>query len=158
MSKAEKKTIKRYQNRKLYDTSRSCYITLDDLAEMIRSGDDIVVLDNKTSKDITSNTLTQVIFETEKKAKTLIPNHLLQDIIKIGGGSISEFFQKTQKRVQKTVKTGAREIAQVKGEIQKRIEDVTGVSHLHHEIDLLEKKVSHLPAKLTKYEAEGKES
>lgn len=149
--KTNGKIIKRYQNRKLYDTSQSCYITLDDLAKMIRDGDDVVVIDNRTQKDITSSTLTQIIFETEKKSKSLLPINLLQDIIKMSGGSISDFFQKT-------FKTGAKEIAHVKGEIQKRIESVTGVSHLHKEIERLEMTVKDLQEKLRKYESsEGQE-
>src|SRR3989344_3965255 len=132
--KSKTKIIKRYQNRKLYDTSLSRYITLEDLAKMIRHGDEVVVLDNKTQKDITSNTLTQLIFETEKKTKGLLPVHTLVDIIKMSGGSISHFFQNT-------IKTGAREILNVRGEIQKRLENVTGVAHLHKEIEHLEKKV-----------------
>ncbi len=143
--KSKSKIIKRYQNRKLYDTDRSCYVTLDDLAEMIRKGEDIVVIDNRTEKDITSNTLTQIIFETEKKSKSLLPIHILRDIIKGNGGSISSFFQKT-------IKTGAREFALVKDQIQKRFEAVTGAAHLHKEIHQLRQKVSDLQKKLQKYE------
>lgn len=143
--KTQPKIIKRYQNRKLYDTNRSCYITLDDLAKMIRNGDDIMVLDNKTQNDITSSTLTQIIFETEKKTKSFLPTTLLRDIIKGSGGSLSELFQKT-------LKTGAREIAHVKEEIQKKIENVTGISHLHAEIEELQKKVEELQNKLKVYE------
>ena len=62
------KIIKRYQNRKLYDTQQSCYVTLDDIAKMIRSSEDVMVIDNKTKNDITAATLTQIIFEAEKKA------------------------------------------------------------------------------------------
>ena len=57
------KVIKRYQNRKLYDTHQSCYVTLDEIAEMIMRGEDVTVVDNRTKKDITSSTLTQIIFE-----------------------------------------------------------------------------------------------
>src|SRR3989338_1514298 len=110
--------IKRYQNRKLYNTEKRCYVTLDDLAEMIRRGEEIVVLDNRTKKDITSNTLTQIIFETEKKSKSLLPIHILIDIIKGNGGSISTFFQKT-------FKTGAREFVHMKDQIQKGFEAIT---------------------------------
>ncbi len=113
MMKNRLKIIKRYQNRKLYDTTQSCYITLDDLGRMIKNGDDIVVIDNKTEKDITSATLTQLIFETEKKSKSELPITTLRDIIRTSGGSISHFFQKT-------VKTGAREVAHLRDEIQKR--------------------------------------
>ena len=53
--------------RKLYDTERSCYVTLDDIAVMIRSGEEVTVVDNKSGEDLTSVTLAQIIFETEKK-------------------------------------------------------------------------------------------
>ncbi len=142
----KRKVIKRYQNRKLYDTVKSCYITLEDLAKMIQNGEDIVVIDNKSQKDITSNTLTQIIFETEKKSRTFIPITLLRDIIRASGGSISALFQRT-------LKSGVKEIAHVRGEIQKKIESVAGFSHLHQEIEALQKKVSELQRKLEKYEA-----
>ena len=143
--KQKTKVIKRYQNRKLYDTDKSCYVTLDDLAEMIRKGEDIVVIDNRTEKDITSNTLTQLIFETEKKSKSLLPIHILRDIIKGSEGSISSFFQKT-------VKTGAREFVHMKDQIQKGLEVVTNTANLHKEIHQLRKKISDLQKKLQKYE------
>src|SRR3989338_4689063 len=114
--KQKTKVIKRYQNRKLYDTDRSCYVTLDDLAETIRKSEDIVVIDNRTEKDITSNTLAQLIFETEKKSKSLLPIHVLRDIIKGSEGSISSFFQN------------------MKDQIQKGLGVVTSAAHLHKEI------------------------
>jgi polyhydroxyalkanoate synthesis repressor PhaR len=67
------KVIKRYQNRKLYDTHQSCYVTLDEIADMIVRGEEVMVIDNRTKKDITSSTLTQIIFEKQKRSKTLIP-------------------------------------------------------------------------------------
>src|SRR3989338_4322263 len=143
--KSKPKVIKRYQNRKLYDTDRSCYVTLDDLSEMIQKGEDIVVIDNRTEKDITSNTLTQIIFETEKKSKSLLPIHVLRDIIKGSEGSISSFFQKT-------LKTGTREFIHMKDQIQKGLEVVTNTAHLHKEIHQLRKKISDLQKKLQKYE------
>ena len=65
----EIKTIKRYQNRKLYDTHESSYVTLDEIAKMIKNGEDIRVIDNKTKNDITSATLTQLLYESERKAE-----------------------------------------------------------------------------------------
>lgn len=143
---SQPKVIKRYPNRKLYDTSKSCYITLEDLAKMIRRGDDIVVIDNKTQLDITSSTLTQIIFETEKRTNRVLPIATLRDIIKVSGGSISDFFQKR-------VSTGREQIALVKGKIQKRIDKVTGLSGVSKEIERLEIKVRQLQKKLKKYEA-----
>ena len=63
----EVKVIKRYQNRKLYDTHQSCYVTLEEISQMIKNGDDLRVIDNKTKNDITQATLTQLLYETERK-------------------------------------------------------------------------------------------
>jgi polyhydroxyalkanoate synthesis repressor PhaR len=92
------KVIKRYQNRKLYDTQQSCYVTLDDIAKMIRNNEEVLVIDNKTKKDITSSTLTQIIFEAEKKAKNYISLDTLREIIQTGTGSISSYLEKVLNR------------------------------------------------------------
>lgn len=88
------KIIKRYQNRKLYDTQQSCYVTLDDIAKMIRNNEDVMVIDNKSKNDITAATLTQIIFESEKKAAQYAPLYTLREIIQHGNGSISGFLAK----------------------------------------------------------------
>ncbi len=91
---AKTKIIKRYQNRKLYDTQQSCYVTLDDIAKMIRASEDVMVIDNKTKNDITAATLTQIIFESEKKASQYAPLFTLREIIQNGNGSISSYLAK----------------------------------------------------------------
>lgn len=91
---AKVKIIKRYQNRKLYDTQQSCYVTLDDIAKMIRSNEEVMVIDNKTKNDITGATLTQIIFESEKKASQYAPLFTLREIIQHGNGSISSYLAK----------------------------------------------------------------
>src|SRR5204862_499709 len=78
------KIVKRYANRKLYDTERSCYVTLEDISTMIKAGEEVRVVDNKTGEDLTSVTLAQIIFETEKKA-SFMPLGVLRDIIQNGG-------------------------------------------------------------------------
>jgi len=88
------KVIKRYQNRKLYDTQQSCYVTLDDIAKMIRANEEVVVIDNKSKNDITAATLTQIIFESEKKASHYAPLFILREIIQYGNGSISGYLAK----------------------------------------------------------------
>jgi polyhydroxyalkanoate synthesis repressor PhaR len=65
------RTIKRYANRKLYDTRDSRYVTLDHIAAMVRAGDDVRVVDNTTRADLTTATLAQIIFEEEKKTPRL---------------------------------------------------------------------------------------
>lgn len=89
----EAKIIKRYQNRKLYDTHESSYVTLDEIAKMIKNGEDLRVIDNKTKNDITAITLTQLLFETEKRAKTQPSVELLKEIIRTGDGSFSGYIQ-----------------------------------------------------------------
>lgn len=91
---AKTKIIKRYQNRKLYDTQQSCYVTLDDIAKMIRQDEDVMVIDNKTKNDITAATLTQIIFEAEKKAANYAPLFTLREVIQHGNGSISAYLAK----------------------------------------------------------------
>ncbi|MFK8137820.1 MAG: polyhydroxyalkanoate synthesis regulator DNA-binding domain-containing protein [Bdellovibrionales bacterium] len=88
------KIIKRYQNRKLYDTQQSCYVTLDDIAKMIRASEEVMVIDNKTKRDITAATLTQIIFEAEKKAGSYAPLNTLRDIIQNQDGSMSGYLAK----------------------------------------------------------------
>jgi len=89
----EMKIIKRYQNRKLYDTHESSYVTLDEIAKMIKGGEEIRVIDNKTKNDITAATLTQLLYESERRAKTQPSVELLREIIRHGDGSFSGFIQ-----------------------------------------------------------------
>lgn len=87
------KIIKRYQNRKLYDTDESSYVTLDEIAKMIRRGEELCVIDNKTKADITAVTLTQLLYESERKSKIHPPVSLLREIIQYGDGSFSSYIQ-----------------------------------------------------------------
>lgn len=89
----EVKIIKRYQNRKLYDTHESSYVTLDEIAKMIKGGEDLRVIDNKTKNDITAATLTQLLYESERRAKTQPSVDLLKEIIRHGDGSFSGYIQ-----------------------------------------------------------------
>ncbi len=106
---SKNKIIKRYQNRKLYDTQQSCYVTLDDIAKMIRANEEVTVIDNKTKNDITAATLTQIIFEAEKKATQHAPLFTLREIIQNGNGSISSYLAKlgafTQDQVTESIRT-----------------------------------------------------
>ena len=79
---------------KLYDTQQSCYVTLDDIAKMIRTNEEVMVIDNKTKNDITAATLTQIIFEAEKKASAYAPLFTLREIIQNANGSISSYLAK----------------------------------------------------------------
>lgn len=75
--------VKRYSNRKLYDTRESRYVTLEEIAKMIRAGDEVKVVDNSSQQDLTASTLAQIIFEEERRAPRL-PIDSLRRIIQQG--------------------------------------------------------------------------
>jgi polyhydroxyalkanoate synthesis repressor PhaR len=74
--------IKRYENRKLYDTESRRYVSLEEIASLIRQGVDVQVVDNVTDTDITTQTLTQVIFEEGKKGRNPLSKEVLHDVIR----------------------------------------------------------------------------
>lgn len=81
-------TIKKYANRRLYNTGTSTYVTLEDLANMVKEGEDFVVYDAKNGEDITHSVLTQIIFEQENKGTNLLPIAFLRQIIRFYGDSM----------------------------------------------------------------------
>jgi polyhydroxyalkanoate synthesis repressor PhaR len=80
--------VKKYANRRLYNTATSSYVTLDDLATMIKEGGDFVVYDAKTGEDITRSVLTQIIVEQEQKGQNLLPISFLRQLIGFYGDSM----------------------------------------------------------------------
>lgn len=173
--------IKRYQNRKLYDTQNSTYVTLDDIGTMIRRGEDVRVIDNKTKEDLTSVTLTQIIFEEEKKNKSLLPLGTLKKIIRDGGDTIKGFVNKTTDSMQHTIHN-AREGAEtlyerigesitpdetlfkgvinktqnlsknIEGKIKATVDSISQVNSLQNEVRKLRQRVLYLEKKLRTYE------
>ncbi len=83
--------IKKYANRRLYNTASSSYVTLDFLAEMVKEGEDFVVYDAKSGEDITRSVLTQIIFEEESKGQNLLPIQFLRQLIQFYGDSLQSF-------------------------------------------------------------------
>lgn len=82
-------TIKKYANRRLYNTGTSTYVTLEDLAAMVKEGEDFLVYDAKTGDDITRSVLAQIIFEQENKAgQNLLPTTFLRQLIRFYGDSM----------------------------------------------------------------------
>jgi polyhydroxyalkanoate synthesis repressor PhaR len=90
MAKSEEPiTIKKYANRRLYNTGTSTYVTLEDLATMVKNGEDFVVYDAKSSEDITRSVLAQIIFEQEnKEGQNLLPINFLRQLIRFYGDSM----------------------------------------------------------------------
>jgi polyhydroxyalkanoate synthesis repressor PhaR len=102
------KLIKRYSNRKLYDTERSCYVTLDEIAVMVRDGEEVSIIDNRTGEDLTTVTLAQIVFEEEKRDRRMLPIQTLRMIIQTPGEFIqrlakpvSDFREQTQQQVER---------------------------------------------------------
>ncbi len=81
-------TIKKYANRRLYNTATSSYVTLDHLAEMVKKGQEFNVYDAKSGEDITRSVLTQIIFEEEGKGQKLLPIQFLRQLIRFYGDSM----------------------------------------------------------------------
>jgi polyhydroxyalkanoate synthesis repressor PhaR len=89
--KGERVTIQKYANRRLYNKATSSYITLDDLAAMVREGVDFVVYDAKSGEDITRKVLTQIIFEEEGRGQNLLPIQFLRQLIGFYGDRMQAF-------------------------------------------------------------------
>lgn len=117
--------IKRYPNRKLYDTDAKQYITLDGIAELIRNGAEIHVVDNATGEDLTAVTLTQIIFEQEKKQSGFLPRSVLAGLIKTGGDRLTA--------IQRTVMSSMGLWHHVDEEIERRIELLVNLGELSSE-------------------------
>jgi polyhydroxyalkanoate synthesis repressor PhaR len=135
----EPKIIKRYTNRKLYDTVESRYVTLDEIAEMVKAGTEVRILDNRTKEDLTSVTLAQIIFEEEKKTSKM-SLRTLKDLIRYGGERAAQLMEDTQaelrgrveavrqaaeQRVQTLLKTGQQTTDRAKEMVASSQEAVT---------------------------------
>ena len=83
--------VKKYANRRLYNTATSSYVTLDELSQMVRKGDDFVVFDAKTGEDITRSVLTQIILEEDSKGRNLLPIGFLRQVISFYDDSLQSF-------------------------------------------------------------------
>jgi polyhydroxyalkanoate synthesis repressor PhaR len=91
---AEKILLKKYANRRLYDTEKSSYVTLTQVADMIKAGRQVEVIDAKTEEDVTASILTQIMVEMAKNRNALLPVPMLHLIIQYGENVLEEFFDK----------------------------------------------------------------
>ncbi len=107
--------IKRYENRKLYDTSRSTYVTLQDIAHLIRDGHEVQVVDARTSEDLTKSTLALIILDEERQKKNPLPLNLMVQLIKYG--------EALQGTFQEAVSSGFEALLTSQVEAQKRMRE-----------------------------------
>lgn len=106
--------IKRYPNRKLYNTESKQYITLDGIAELIRKGEEVQVIDHASGEDLTALTLTQIILEQERNQNGLLSNSFLTNLIRAGGDRLSA--------IQRNLLSPGSFWRQIDEDIQKRIQ------------------------------------
>ncbi len=130
------KIIKRYSNRKLYDTEQSTYITLDEVQTMVKDGEDVRIIDNKTKEDITNVTLAQIIFEQQKSHKRLLPLSALRTIIQSGGDFVTTKISSPVNQIRDEVKRKADEL---ENEGQKAVRDF--IDTTQRSIDDMQRKV-----------------
>jgi len=133
-----RRVVKRYANRKLYDTTSSRYVALDDVASFVRRGDEVEVTDNESGEDLTAVTLAQIILEDERKKKSFLSLPVLQDLVRYGGDALAEatrsgivafgeMRERAEKRVSELVpdgKPGAALIDDMLETSRRRIEDL----------------------------------
>jgi polyhydroxyalkanoate synthesis repressor PhaR len=96
--------IKRYESRKLYDTEESRYVSLEDIAAWVRTGQEVKVVDNGTSEDVTAQTLTQIILDEGKKGTSLLPTELLHELVRVGERAVSSGVEQLQHGVDRVLK------------------------------------------------------
>ncbi len=95
--------IKRYESRKLYDTEESRYISLDEIATFVRGGQEVRVIDNSSSEDVTAQTLTQIILEEGKTGRAVLPTDLMHDLVRAGERAFSTGMEQVQHGVDRLV-------------------------------------------------------
>jgi polyhydroxyalkanoate synthesis repressor PhaR len=125
------KLIKRYSNRKLYDTERSSYVTLEEISQMVRDGSELRIVDNKSGEDITSVTLAQIVFEQEKKDKRTLPMQALRDMIRSPSDfisrlsrDVSDMREDAKSQVEKVKRTAAQQQADVVAPVREFLDSI----------------------------------
>ena len=122
----EPKVIKRYTNRKLYDTVESRYVTLDETAQMIKGGAEVKIIDNRSKEDLTSVTLAQIIFEEEKK-RSQMPLSVLREIIRHGGEAVAGFYAEKAGTLVGKLGELRTKTETIRDELEQKVRGVTGM-------------------------------
>ena len=135
------RVIKRYESRKLYDTEESRYVSLDEVAEWIRGGQEVRVVDNASSADVTAQTLTQIILDEGRRGTSLLPTDLLHELVRAG---------------QRAVETGVEQMHQrVDRFVQASIDRLGPVRQAREEMERLRSRLEELETSLSRLESGG---
>jgi polyhydroxyalkanoate synthesis repressor PhaR len=135
--------IKRYGggSRKLYDTEESRYVSLDEIAEWIREGQELQVVDSATGEDVSGQTLAQIIYEDHRRGYSFLPNDFLHDVIRRGGRVIADGVEQVQTKVDRLVKAS--------------VDKMTPIGGMQEELDLLRERLVELEQSLGELELES---
>ena len=106
--------IKRYESRKLYDTEESKYVSLEQIAAWVRVGQQVKVIDNVSSDDVTSQTLTQVILEEGRSGRSKIPTEVLHELVRFGERAWTNGVEQVQQRMDRMVQASIDKLAPVR--------------------------------------------
>ncbi len=132
--------IKRYDSRKLYDSEESRYVSLDELAEWVRAGQEVQVVENGSGADVTAQTLTQVILDEGRKGTSFLPSELLHELVRAG---------------QRAVESGVEQVHQkVDRFVQASIDRLGPVRRAREEMDRLRGRLEELESSLARLEEE----
>jgi polyhydroxyalkanoate synthesis repressor PhaR len=129
--------IKRYESRKLYDTEESRYVSLDQIADWVRRGQEVRVVDNASSEDVTAQTLTQVILEEGRNGRSRISSELMHELVRFGEKAWSSGVEHVQQGVDRVMQASMDRLAPVR---QAREE----MSRLRNRLEDLEESLSDL--------------
>ncbi|MFT4569509.1 MAG: polyhydroxyalkanoate synthesis repressor PhaR [Hyphomicrobiaceae bacterium] len=175
--------IKRYTNRKLYDTDQSRYVTLEDIAKLVRAGEDVRVIDNEAGEDLTAITFAQIILEEEKRKTNLVSVPFLRKLIRSGESAVQdigdaatrsierlgELTEKAGERVLDAARGGSRAIDGLVNLPQRQLEELRDAtrgaldrlresSTVQREVDRIEKSLKAIEELLANLKVEERES
>lgn len=118
--------IKRYSNRKLYDTSQSCYVTLEEISELVRGGEDVRIIDNTSKDDITRVVLAQIVLEAEKRKKRSLSLDTLRHLIQTGGELLEKTISPVREESARRVSAAKAAISRAEDDARDRVTHIVG--------------------------------
>jgi len=129
--------IKRYESRKLYDTEESRYVSLEEMAEWIRGGHEVKVVDNASGADVTAQMLTQIILDEGRKGTAFLPSELLHELVRAGQKAVETGVEQVQNRMDRFLQSSIDRLAPVRkareemDRLRERLEQLEGsLTHL----------------------------
>lgn len=133
------RVVKRYESRKLYDTEESRYVSLDEIAVWVRDGQEVQIIDNSSSQDVTAQTLAQIILEEGRNGRSSIPADVLRDLVRFGERTLSSGVEHVQQSMDKMVKASIDRL----GPVRQAREEMT---RLRSRLEELEESLAELEA------------